>query len=139
MIYTIYDPTGEILSTMSFSSAEIAELNLHDKLHIEGEYGDEYYIDNHVPVLKPTKPNGHYDFDYSTKQWVLNTEMAAGAVKARRALLLESVDRVNPMWWNSLTTERQADLYQYRQALLDITTQPGYPTQVEWPIKPIWL
>jgi hypothetical protein len=139
MIYTIYNPTGQILGTMTFSSSEIAELNLKDKLHILGEYGEEYYISNGQPYLKPAKPEEHYEFDYSTKQWVLNIADAVSSVLTRRTQCLSAIDRINPLWWNSMTQSQQDEVAQYRQALLDITSQPGYPTTVEWPQKPAWL
>jgi pyruvate,orthophosphate dikinase len=35
--------------------------------------------------------------------------------------------------------ERQVALQEYRQALLAVPQQPGFPDQVIWPTKPSWL
>jgi hypothetical protein len=50
-----------------------------------------------------------------------------------------AVDRISPARWEVLTEEQRQEVRDYRQALLDITHQPGYPATVVWPIKPIWL
>lgn len=56
----------------------------------------------------------------------------------RKSLLAENVDPMvsNELRWNSLSAERQAEWNQYRQALLDITEQAGFPFNVEWPTRP---
>jgi hypothetical protein len=46
---------------------------------------------------------------------------------------------VNPIWYASLTTEQQTQLADYRQALLDVPAQSGFPENVSWPNKPGWL
>jgi len=54
----------------------------------------------------------------------------------RDALLKEVVDAVNPMRWEAMT-ELQKDAWRvYRQALLDIPQQDGFPTSITWPTKP---
>ena len=59
------------------------------------------------------------------------------AVRARRdTLLKEVVDSVNPMRWETLT-ELQKDAWRaYRQALLDVPQQEGFPTNIVWPEVP---
>lgn len=57
----------------------------------------------------------------------------------RDSILQATVDRVNPVRYNTLTSEQQAQLAAYRQALLDVPAQAGFPTAIEWPIKPQWL
>jgi len=57
----------------------------------------------------------------------------------RNLVLNQTVDRVNPVWYASLTTEQQAELSAYRQALLDVPNQSGFPDSIIWPPKPTWL
>jgi hypothetical protein len=58
-------------------------------------------------------------------------------VKAKRErILLETVDRVNGLWWEAMPEARKEQWREYRQALLDITGQPGYPFEVTWPERP---
>jgi hypothetical protein len=81
------------------------------------------------------KPGPAYEFDFETLQW-LDTrtlaEIAAEVVSQRNQLLQESD-------WTQLADIPQTtkDRWEpYRQALRDVTLQPGYPTTVTWPIKP---
>ncbi len=64
------------------------------------------------------------------------------AIKKRQdrdLVLNQTVDRVNPVWYATLTTEQQAELAAYRQALLDVPAQAGFPNNISWPTKPVWL
>jgi len=42
----------------------------------------------------------------------------------------------NPMRWGSLSAEQQDAWAVYRQALLDVPQQAGFPNDVVWPVKP---
>ena len=64
---------------------------------------------------------------------------AAAAVRAQRdSLLRGAVDPIvsNPLRWADLTTEQQNAWAAYRQALLDIPQQAGFPHDVVWPVQP---
>jgi hypothetical protein len=64
------------------------------------------------------------------------------ALKARllrNKILQDTVDRVNPVRYAELTTEQRTEIAEYRQALLDVPTQSGWPTTIEWPTQPSWL
>jgi hypothetical protein len=65
------------------------------------------------------------------------TELEGEKVKRiRSGLLSKYVDAVNQLRWSLLTPEQQAYLVQYRQQLLDITDQAGYPYDIIWPAEP---
>jgi len=64
---------------------------------------------------------------------------AAAQVRVERDNLLVTV--VDPivssnLRWAEMTTEKQAEWSAYRTALLDITDQAGFPTDITWPTKP---
>jgi hypothetical protein len=64
------------------------------------------------------------------------------ALKARllrNKILQETVDRVNPVRYAELNAEQRTELAVYRQALLDVPTQSGWPTAIVWPTQPSWL
>lgn len=90
----------------------------------------------------PVKPGPGYTYDGTA--WIAPTqevldEIAAKRVRGQRAVLLATVvDPVvtNPLRWNSLSAEKQQAYADYRQALLDITLQSGFPHNVVWPAKP---
>ena len=111
---------------------------------IEGNYSSkDYYIDVNTqqPVPMPPKPVGVDSvFDYETKQWQSVIRVPTETeIRHQRDRALGDVDRVNPIWYNSLSEQQQTELAEYRQALLDITTQAGFPAAVVWPLKPLWL
>lgn len=90
----------------------------------------------------PLKPSSLHTFDGS--QWVPPTEQEvydeqAAIVRGQRNLrLIRDVDRVvsNPLRWADMSTEKQQEWTAYRQALLDISQQAGFPFNVVFPTKP---
>jgi len=56
-----------------------------------------------------------------------------------RNKLLEKVDRVNPIWYATLTSTQQTELATYRKELLDVPQQSGFPNSILWPSPPAWL
>lgn len=99
------------------------------------------YIQNDVAVEMPPCPGSDYVFDYSLKKWIdafspeEKNKIESEKVINKRNFLLEKSD-----WTqipnNPLTIEKQEEWAVYRQQLRDITNQPGYPFNVDWPIKP---
>lgn len=66
-------------------------------------------------------------------------EVAATAVRLERdTKLATEVDPIagNALRWAELTAEQQQVWSDYRQALLDIPQQSGFPHEVVWPVKP---
>lgn len=66
-------------------------------------------------------------------------EQAAAAVRAERDMKLATeVDPIagNALRWASLTAEQQQAWADYRQALLDVPSQSGFPHDIVWPNKP---
>tara|TARA_B110000881_G_C18368484_1_gene410000 strand:+ start:294 stop:713 length:420 start_codon:yes stop_codon:yes gene_type:complete len=43
----------------------------------------------------------------------------------------------NPLRWADLTSATQAEWSTYRQALLDVPQQAGFPTNITWPESPL--
>ena len=136
MNYTIYNPeSGQILHTLSVSNNTVPAEH-----YIVGDYSaSTHYVVDHNVVAKPARPEGEYDFDYATKTWQLNQEATKNIVRYQRNQRLSAVDRVNPIWYATLTTEQQTELATYRQALLDVPQQSGWPESVDWPQQPTWL
>lgn len=64
-------------------------------------------------------------------------EQQAANVRAQRTSLLADLDaKTVTLRWVGYTEEYQKALTGYRQALLDVTKQPGFPTNVTWPAQP---
>jgi len=69
---------------------------------------------------------------------VITTEMKAYEVRGQRDQLLGQMDAVisNPLRWSGMTVEKQAAWSAYRQALLDVPQQAGFPDNINWPVAP---
>ena len=58
--------------------------------------------------------------------------------RLKRNMLLEEVDAIagNALRWAALDAATQAEWATYRQALLDVPQQSGFPHDITWPTKP---
>lgn len=136
MIYTIYvSATGEISRTVQ--TDDIDSQIQSGESYLEGSIdASVYYIENGAAVAIPAKPNQYSVFDFTTKQWVQQENLAIADVLPKRQRLLYSSD-----WTqipnNPLTSEKQAAWATYRQELRDIPSQSGYPFNVIFPTPPI--
>ena len=81
------------------------------------EFSEEDYALRNLPRIRPT---------------------GTAVRQARDNLLSAVVDPMasNILRWNAMTVETQQLWAAYRQALLDIPSQAGFPTDVTWPTKP---
>jgi hypothetical protein len=136
MNYTIYaDATGQILRTVQ--TDDIDSQIQSGESYLEGSIdASVYYIANGAAVAIPAKPDQYSVFDFTTKQWVQQENLAIADVLPKRQRLLYSSD-----WTqipnNPLTSEKQAAWATYRQELRDIPSQSGYPFNVIFPTPPI--
>ena len=133
MIYTVYSAiNGQILRVVQTDHIE-SQLQ-EGQLYIDGSFDDtRYYIDNGSPVEIPEKPSSYADFDYTTKQWVVNTSRVVFNILEKRKKLLAGTD------WTQMpdvSIATKAAWAAYRQELRDITAQAGYPTEITWPTPP---
>lgn len=136
MNYTVYDPTtGEIL----YAATDVPA----DASYVAGSWSSlQYYIADGQLVNKPKDPSNSYtkyQFDYATKTWQLDSTLSEFYARQTRDQLLSTIDRVNPIWYASLSAEQQSQLQQYRQDLLSVPQQLGFPGTITWPTQPTWL
>ena len=144
LVYTTYDSaTGKIISVIQCGSASQVEANLEGKTYISGYHNPgQYYIQDNTPVQIPDDPSTDlikYNFDYATKTWALDGERTANETRMQRLRYLTSVDAVSAVRLSLLSDEQKQQLIEYRQALLDVPQQSGFPENVAWPSKPDWL
>lgn len=91
------------------------------------------YIKNGAILTIPEKPKAGYEFDIELESWVPCERLIAEEVDAVRKQKLMDSD------WTQLPDVPLAtkDAWAaYRQALRDITEQPGYPLDITWPNPP---
>lgn len=72
---------------------------------------------------------------FNSEAYRIDMETAVRKGRDRRLIEMDAVVS-NPLRWASLTEEQQQAWVVYRQALLDVPQQEGFPTDVTWPTKP---
>lgn len=67
-----------------------------------------------------------------------NEAKLAEAARMHRAFLLGEMDSIlsNPLRWDAMSSDKQAEWTTYRQALLDVPQQSEFPETMTWPEKP---
>jgi hypothetical protein len=102
------------------------------------EITDQYHdVVTNRPVSMGVQPGEFYKFDFPSKQWVPDSAEAARAARARRDALLQQSDWTDTASAPARLGQALYDQWQtYRQALRDVTAQPGYPFDIIWPIPP---
>lgn len=66
------------------------------------------------------------------------TDELAQQARWKRSGLLQELDSIvgNPLRWASFSQAQQTAWANYRQALLDVPQQAGFPNTINWPTKP---
>ena len=136
MIYSIYNIiTGQIIKIIQTNDIE-SQLEVGQAYIIGPSNDATQYIENGALIDMPIKPDQTYKFDWSTKSWIQDYNLASNAIRSQRATLLIGSD-----WTQTLNVpfsqEKQQEWAVYRQQLRDITLQSGYPYEVVWPTPPI--
>jgi len=72
---------------------------------------------------------------------VPSEEDLATGVRHHRKLVLSQLDSIvtNPLRWAEVTEEQKIEVAAFRQALLDVPQQEGFPTDIKWPEAPSFL
>jgi len=105
-------------------------------------YNTSCYVDDGILKQRPKRPSEFHLWDPINKYWVevLNEKLDyySNINRAQRDNLLSQLDQVvmNPFRWNALTPGQQEEYGIYRQALLDVPQQQGFPLDIVWPTKP---
>jgi len=96
-----------------------------------------------VPLIKYDPEKEVLRFDRGGERWLkVNVEKVrrdaavASAKAARNDILASVVDRLNPAYWESVSKAKREEWKKYRQDLIDIDKQAGFPLDIEWPAKP---
>lgn len=111
---------------------------------------DETYIQTdgeHVPpsedaIKVSLRPAFYYNYDRINNVWVLDTQTETLELselsRFERYTLLAEVDAIagNFIRWSALSREQQDAWVAYREVLLDVPQQAGFPHDIEWPTNP---
>ena len=89
------------------------------------------------------RPQSWYDWNEKTSDWDYNkaSHIASETItqRAKRDELLEQLDKIvsNPLRYNSFDKTIQTKLATYRNLLLNVPQQDGFPLSIMWPTNPI--
>ena len=92
---------------------------------------------NNDELLEAMRAAGDVAAYVQPTQAELDAELAAELRLQRNELMID-VDQIagNALRWVELSADKQAAWGVYRQALLDVPQQAGFPNDVTWPTKP---
>jgi hypothetical protein len=127
MIFSFYDPETGIIQGHINCQDSVADQVRAQPYTVPGFYEAGQYRVNQFAQIEPVDTATTTQFDRETQ------------LRFTRDQQLTQVDRVNPIWYATLSTEQQQQLAGYRQALLDLPQQAGWPNDIIWPVKPNWL
>ena len=96
------------------------------------------YDNPHDPEIKDTWVEVDTAPEVGSAQYLNGAWDMSIPCRKDRDRLLEEVDTIagNALRWASLDAATQAAWSAYRQALLDVPQQSGFPHSVTWPSKP---
>lgn len=139
MTWTIYDPTTGITTSRVRNPNQLV-----GRPHVPGDWQPgRWYVVRGQPRELPPHPDSAdhivWQWDLATESWSVDLPRTEQRAREQRERLFAFVDKVSPMWWAAMTPAQQSEATAYRQAILDITRQPGWPAMIEWPLKPAWL
>ena len=127
MVWLVYhNTTGKILMGSSDEQGAIS--------NCPEDYIVTEFPNDEMSVLDSKKvQDGILVDDYE-----LMVELGSEDVRFERNQLLKEMDELvsNPLRWASLSSEKQAEWSQYREDLLNVPQQSGFPLNVTWPVKP---
>jgi hypothetical protein len=97
--------------------------------------GNEYF-DDEAKEIKSGTFQELFDLDKISQAEY--EEFMANDLRMQRDIRLSKVDAIamNPLRWAALTPSQQSELAGYRQALLDVPQQAGFPREITWPAAP---
>jgi len=95
-------------------------------------------VEDHGREIYSRIVNGEFGNIASYVSQVVPMISLADTVRNKRNQLLQAVDQLvlNPFRFAGYSEEYKQQLSVYRQQLLDITDQPGFPDTIDWPTPP---
>lgn len=135
-IGTTYDDQGQPLVRFLFSTEEDFKANIGDASFVPNVHlTEDQYVDVETKQVKDRgpRPTENHTWNWATKAWEFNRELALVSFRNERNKLLQETDWTQMPDVPSATREKWAA---YRQALRDLPASSGFPQDIKWPTKP---
>lgn len=125
------DAKGNILYTVTYSNRNDVTDSMPEVDIPQGFNLEEFFFDGHSLINRGKRPASH--FEWSGVAWIANTDKLAQQIRDERDRLLTESD------WTQLPDSDKSDAQawaKYRQDLRKLPDEPGFPTNVTWPVAP---
>lgn len=136
--FIVHNADGRILRVGHAPANMVQVQAMGGEFVLEGECDPSTsYVDSGVVVQMPARPGDNFSFDYASKSWVAVTKSTSEVIdefRTKRSQLLADSDWTQLPDVPLVTKEAWTS---YRQALRDITAQPGFPLNIVWPTPPV--
>lgn len=140
MNYVTYEKsTGRVLAYGTCADIDFQGFETPTVGALEAKGGPGLYVNLNTLTLESMgqRPDENSVYDYQAHAWVPDSALADRRARDRRQGLLQSSDWTDTYSAPSRLGQVLYDQWQaYRQALRDITEQPGYPLEIAWPSPP---
>lgn len=139
MVFVLLNPDntvnfiGESIEGLHTDGLEVLEFNGKTPVEIQDNVYPEFAVwDRTHNIVRDVRHRPELINDGKT---------AADRARDTRDQFLVILDNYvsNPLRWNALTEEQQQALTTYREKLLDVPQQGGFPARIVWPKAPAFL
>lgn len=143
MRYVYINNKGKVSGTVDTGDSSVLpvgaiqwpkEIPFNDALN----YGYDSTIQNFIKYDATTAPTEYHEFNFTTHEWVVDLNKVSQIIREKRDWLLLQMDMslANPLRWAEMSDERKNSWANYRNELLAVPQQSGFPLNVNWPIEP---
>jgi len=132
MIYYKHNETGEVFAYEQSDIDKVNQINA----------GNEDGIDSVFFKIRDNLANCTEMTEAEVEEHINPTptpEQLEAQARAKRDRLLRELDVIvsNPLRWAEFDEPTKQALADYRQALLDVPQQEGFPDDIVWPVNPL--
>ena len=128
-----HKPTYSTWQELPLIAGREAAIFVGDKWDIKPDYRGEFWYDENgekVEVKLIGIPEGLTE----VAPPLTDAQLATSVRLERNRLLSANIDSINPVRYAAMSKATQVKLGIYRQALLDLTKQTGFPHDVTFPV-----
>ncbi|MBS1188900.1 MAG: hypothetical protein H6R10_692 [Rhodocyclaceae bacterium] len=139
--YAQFDGGGSAVAFLETSSPvdERVFARIPDNLAFE-DSSEVYRRASGEIVKRAKRPSPNHRWDAGLGLWLIDPARAAQEIRSERdRRFAATVDRISAVRWAAMNDGQRAAWTSYRQSLLDITHQPGFPETIIWPASPTEL